>query len=200
MQSVFSDFIGHFSGVYPDGYCSHVIDEFERLSSKGLTRNRQEIEGASKIYKKDDSIMLNAKNLNLSYFQDRCPLDIFFDGLQACFDSYCNEYDILREMRLTANHVKMQRTCPGGGYHNWHCEQSSADGDQPSRVMVYALYLNTIDPEFAGETEFFYQKKRIQPKENCMIIWPAAYTHTHRGNILFGNQNKYIITGWFHLH
>jgi len=60
------------------------------------------------------------------------------------------------------------------------------------------LYLNTLEPEQAGETEFLYQQERYRPVENTMILWPAAYTHAHRGNTVFGNSSKYIVTGWFY--
>jgi hypothetical protein len=60
------------------------------------------------------------------------------------------------------------------------------------------LYLNTLRPESAGETEFLYQQKRYNPIENRLIVWPAAYTHAHRGNAVFGEQSKYIVTGWFY--
>ena len=33
----YRDFIGLYEGVYPDGYCRHMIDEFERLSNTGAT-------------------------------------------------------------------------------------------------------------------------------------------------------------------
>jgi hypothetical protein len=63
--------------------------------------------------------------------------------------------------------------------------------------LVYSAYLNTI--EEAGETEFLYQKLRVAPKENTVVIWPAAFTHTHRGNVVHGDKSKYIITGWFYI-
>jgi hypothetical protein len=199
MDSTFSDFIGHFSNVYEDGFCNHMIEEFERCSSRGLCGNRKRSEGSRSTSKKDDFLFLNMKNIPISSFNNKRSLDIFYDGLQRCFESYTDEYDVLKGINLSANYVKMQRTPPGGGYHDWHCEQAANVDDQPARILVYALYLNTIEPEFAGETEFFYQRKRIHPKENTMVIWPAAYTHTHRGNMLYGEKNKYIITGWFHL-
>ena len=59
--------------------------------------------------------------------------------------------------------------------------------------------MNDIDEDGAGETEFLYQKLRVPPKENTCIIWPAGFTHPHRGNVVYGNKSKYIITGWFHL-
>lgn len=199
MNSVFSDFIGYFPNVYEDGFCDHMISEFERCCSKGLCGSRKRDEGATSLSKKDDFLFLNMKHLQISPFNNTNATDVFFNGLQRCFNAYSDEYDILHRINLGASFVKMQRTPPGGGYHDWHCEQSSNQDDQPGRVLVYALYLNTIEPEDAGETEFFYQRKRINPKENTMIIWPASFTHTHRGNMLYGNKNKYIITGWFHL-
>jgi len=92
--------------------------------------------------------------------------------------------------------MKMQRTSPGGGYHVWHGEQGN--NRSAERVLVYMLYLNTMKPEEAGETEFLYQQTRLRPQENTMILWPAAYTHAHRGNTVFGDNCKYIVTGWFY--
>jgi hypothetical protein len=92
--------------------------------------------------------------------------------------------------------MKTQRTDPGGGYHVWHGEQGN--GDHAHRVLVYMLYLNTLEASEGGETEFLYQKERYQPVENTMILWPAAYTHTHRGNTVLGDRSKYIVTGWFY--
>lgn len=91
--------------------------------------------------------------------------------------------------------MKMQRTAPGGGYHVWHGEQGN--GPHANRALVYMLYLNSLPLNSAGETEFLYIQKRYVPIENRVIIWPASYTHAHRGNTVFGEEAKYIVTGWF---
>jgi hypothetical protein len=88
----------------------------------------------------------------------------------------------------------MQKTDPGAGYHEWHFEQGK--DEDAARCLVYIAYLNDINE--AGETEFLYQRLRIEPKENSIIIWPAGFTHTHRGNVVHGNKSKYIVTGWFY--
>ena len=120
------------------------------------------------------------------------------EGLHKCFIDYTKKYSVLQEFNLRSLDMKIQRTGPGEGYHVWHCEQGT--NISASRCLVFILYLNTLDPENAGETEFLYQQRRILPKENTMIIWPAAYTHTHRGNPVYGKAYKYIITGWFNLN
>jgi len=183
--------------VYPEGYCQHLVSEFERLESKGAGTDRQNGEGALKHKKDDHQIVINIRGHNLLDFNGEFCDDIFFAGLQHCYENYTTKYSLLREGgNIRATHMKMQRTTPGGGYHIWHCEQGSADNAR--RVLTYMLYLNSIPTEDGAETEFLYQKKRVSPVENTMVLWPAAYTHAHRGNAVLGEANKYIVTGWFY--
>jgi hypothetical protein len=189
------DFIGMYDNVFPDGFCNHLISEFERYLNNGSCGNRQDSEGITKTRKNDDFYFLNLRNHVFSDFNEVPTMNIFMTGLQNCFDQYADQYDVLRDMELKCTSVKMQKTSPGGGYHIWHSEQGN--GESANRCLVYSIYLNDIDD--AGETEFLYQKLRIPPKENTGILWPAAFTHTHRGNVVHGNTPKYIITGWFYL-
>ena len=195
MNSKYIDFIGMYENVYPDGFCSHAISEFERLLKNGFCGNRQDVEGVEKTRKDDNFYFLNLKNHIFSPYNDVDFMDIFMGGLQKCFDQYVSQYDILKDLNLKCTSVKMQKTYPGGGYHVWHCEQES--DNTANRCLVYSLYLNDIND--AGETEFLYQKIRIPPKENCVVFWPATFTHPHRGNVVHGDKPKYIITGWFYL-
>lgn len=197
MNQQYIDFIGLYENVYPDGYCNHMIQEFERLLKSGVCNNRQDFDGVTKTKKQDEFTFLNLKNHAASPFNGESVLQIFWEGLQKCYDEYNSEYDILKDMPVRCTSVKVQKTVPGGGYHIWHCEQNA--GDMGNRVLTYSLYLNTLGENCAGETEFLYQKLRVPPKENSMIIWPAAYTHTHRGNVVHGDKSKYIMTGWFYL-
>jgi hypothetical protein len=88
--------------------------------------------------------------------------------------------------------VKIQKTSPGQGFHVWHCENNC--GQINSRFIAWTLYLN--DVEEGGETEFIYQHKRVKPEAGKLVIWPAGFTHTHRGNPPL-KGDKYIATGWY---
>ena len=198
------DFIGYYHNLYPEGYCKHLIEQFNLLEEKGIGANRQRGEGAHKHVKDDYQIGVNLRNHNLEPFKwfegdvefERDPGDIFFDGLQKCYDEYSTKYSILRDNgNIRASTMKMQRTGPGGGYHVWHGEQGP--GLQANRCVVYMVYLNTLERD-GGETEFLYQRTRVAPQENLMLLWPASYTHAHRGNPVLGEQSKYIVTGWFY--
>jgi len=196
MNAEYKDFIAIYRDVYPEEYCQHLISEFERLVGSGAGNNRQQHEYSHKHHKNDMQLSLNFGVHTVGGFGGQAATRIFFDGLQRCYDHYTEQYSPLRDGKIRGTAMKMQRTDPGGGYHLWHAEQGN--GDHAERVLVYMLYLNTLTAEEAGETEFLYQQRRLRPEENTMVIWPAAFTHTHRGNTVFGERSKYIVTGWFY--
>ena len=196
MNIEYKDFIGVFSDVYPEGFCEHLITEFDRNQILGAGSNRQKGEGAPKHRKDDYQIGLNGKNLNFEWFNGRSPVDLFFEGLQKCYQEYSDQFSVIKDIKINCNNMKMQKTSTGGGYHVWHGEQGN--GDHANRGLVYMLYLNTLPDEANGETEFLYQQRRINPVGNTMVLWPAAFTHAHRGNPVYGDTAKYIITGWFY--
>lgn len=92
--------------------------------------------------------------------------------------------------------VNMQRyDTHVGGYPHWHSEIYPEDArcDPLHRVLFYMYYLNDVTE--GGETEFYFQKQRILPRQGRMVIAPAGFTHTHRGNVP-RSGHKYIITSW----
>ena len=99
---------------------------------------------------------------------------------------YCDSAELITE------HVKIQKTLPAEGYHVWHIEHSKGF-DCEKRVLVYSIYLNTV--EEGGETEFLYQSQRVKPVKGRIVIWPAGFPYVHRGNPPL-NGEKYIITSW----
>lgn len=82
-----------------------------------------------------------------------------------------------------------------GGYPYWHCEHYPKDSNSESlhRTLLWTAYLNDDFEE--GETEFYYQQRKIRPKTGTFVIAPSGFTHTHRGNMP-KNGSKYIATSW----
>ncbi len=196
MTSEYKDFIGIYKDVYPEGYCEHLISEFERLVNSGAGTNRQKGENTPKHKKNDMQLIFNFNAHTPAAFLDHSSEEIFFKGLQRCFEHYSEQYSVLQHEKINSTIMKMQRTDSGGGYHIWHCEHGG--GKFAERVLVYSLYLNDISETDGGETEFLYQRLRIKPEKNMMVLWPAAFTHAHRGNTVLGDESKYIVTGWFY--
>jgi hypothetical protein len=86
--------------------------------------------------------------------------------------------------------IKIQAYKPNEAFYGWHSERGPSE---LKRVLVFMTYLNDVTD--GGETEFLYQNIKIAPKKGRTLIWPADWTHTHRG-ITSPTQDKYIITGW----
>ena len=72
-----------------------------------------------------------------------------------------------------------------GGYPYWHCELYPKIGDSHGetlhRVLLWSVYLNDAFAE--GETEFLHQQRKVVPQTGSLLIAPAGFTHTHRGNM-----------------
>jgi hypothetical protein len=197
MEIIHKDFIGVYKNVYSSDYCQHLISEFERLADAGAGSNRQKSENALRHNKDDHHIFINIKNHTMLPFDGINPVDMFFDGLQNCYNDYTDRFSVLKTSgNIRGTVMKIQRTGLGGGYHVWHSEQG--EGEQANRALVYMLYLNTLPEGGNGETEFLYQRLRFKPEENTMLLWPASYTHAHRGNPVYSEIPKYIVTGWFY--
>lgn len=81
---------------------------------------------------------------------------------------------------------------PGACYHVWHSEYPGPEKHRPTRVLAFMTYLNDVNE--GGETEFLYYKLNIQPRRGLTLMWPAGFTHTHRGCPT--PEEKMIITGW----
>ena len=62
------------------------------------------------------------------------------------------------------------------------------------RMLVWMIYLNTVTD--AGGTYFSNHKKTTDAVEGRVVIWPAFWTHFHKG-IPSLTQVKYIATGWY---
>ena len=85
---------------------------------------------------------------------------------------------------------KVQRYYPNEGFFELHCENIYP---LSNRVLAWMIYLNDVTDD--GYTEFPLQGKKFQPRTGDLLIWPAYFTHPHRG-ITSKTQTKYIVTGW----
>jgi predicted 2-oxoglutarate/Fe(II)-dependent dioxygenase YbiX len=62
--------------------------------------------------------------------------------------------------------------------------------------LAWSIYLN--DDYEGGELEFLYFGKRTKLGAGDVVIFPAAFTHTHRGNMVTSGE-KLLLTGWYEL-
>ena len=187
------DFIGVFEGAFSDEFCDKIVRQMDRAEELGYGVSRQHGEMADIKTNKDDFQIFPSVVIDkMSVFTEDLHLGFRDTFWNEVYPIYSNHYDVLKSLpNHTINGLKLQKTRLGQGYHVWHSEHSS--GDCANRMLVFTVYLN--DVEEGGETEFLFQHKRVRPKKGTCVVFPAGFTHTHRGNPPLSN-NKYIITGW----
>ena len=106
-------------------------------------------------------------------------------------DEYLQAFDVLGQRKFLLHDLKLKQIPAGGGFHSWHYENGAIE--VAARQFVVQVYLN--DDFDGGETEFLYQHRREQAIAGDVLIFPASFTHTHRGNPPLGGV-KYIVTSW----
>ena len=184
-QFYIDNHIGIFKNFMPNNMIDSYVNYFDKCEQQGAVYSRQ----VDKTLVEDSSIdTIRDMNVPMTY-NNKPFIDMFF---QEIYSLYTKKYSYLKQL-ATHNilEVKIQKTKIGGGYHIWHCENSKMKSR--NRILAFMAYLNDVVE--GGETEFLYQKCRFKPERNTMLVWPAQFTHVHRGNPPLSND-KYIITGW----
>ena len=181
------DFIGIYKNALDKQNCDFVIQDFER----NMANNPSCISNGNKQFGNQEMGRLDIALFAQNVLPETCKM--VNETLNNCLNLYTEEFFSLKQIKARSEIVKIQRTSPRGGYHVWHCEADCRL--HMDRVLVWMIYLNDI-PEGEGETEFLWQGIRVKPKAGTCVIWPAQFTHPHRGNPVY-SCDKYIATGWY---
>ena len=186
----YGDHIRIIDGLFDDNICRDCIETFDDLEQRGLTHTRRSF-GSHNMQRSDTSIFHTELDPMV-----HAPMQKIGDYISdTIIESWQIKYPVIESgayYGLYLANMKMQKTRPSEGYHNWHFEGGVARYDRQS-VLGFMVYLNDI--EDGGETEFLYQGKRVNPVQGRFVCWPSGFTHVHRGNPPL-QETKYAITGW----
>jgi len=186
----YEDFIGSYSNFIDSSLCKSIIDTFNYYHNIGAVFCGGEQFDNTCAGRFDWSIDLREMG---SHMKEQ-PDEYLNDQLSHAWNEYSSIFGHLKDSPVYSLTQKVQKTPTGGGYHVWHDEDGCIETSH--RSAVWMIYLN--DDYEGGETEFLYYKKRVQPERGKLLIWPAGYTHTHKGNMVLSG-NKYVVTGWFYV-
>jgi len=121
------------------------------------------------------------------------PEQIIDKGLRAGGVQYQKErehiFKTLSGMVVDDSYV-LQRYKPDEGFFFLHCENTNPNNT--TRTLAWMIYLNDV-PD--GGTRFSEQDFDCEAKQGRLVIWPAYFTHMHKG-IISTTTTKYIATGW----
>ena len=107
--------------------------------------------------------------------------------LKTSYNEKHLELDNLNSWGLEYLRIKWWK--PGDYYSVWHSEH---DVKTPLRVLSFLIYLSDND----SYTEFTRYGK-FETKSGSGIMFPAYFTHTHRGSVCKRGLHRYIASGYF---
>ena len=118
-------------------------------------------------------------------------------NINSYFHMVINTYGegIINLMNIKDSGFQIQKYNRGEGYYKYHHDSCHSGDKTQIRMVAFIWYLNTVDE--GGETEFFNGRFKIKPEKGKLLLFPATWTYTHRGNMPISGD-KYIITGWIY--
>ena len=144
--------------------------------------------------KKSIDLEVHPKDINLS---SHAVIKSYFSELLNCYSLYKKEWPFLEETfpKVDISSFNIQKYEEGGHFSKIHSERTSILNLH--RLFAFMTYLN--DDFEGGKTYFSHYDITITPKTGLTLIWPAEWTHAHRGGEV-ERGSKYIITGWINIH
>ena len=180
------NFIG--SWIIKPSLCDEIIDYYENnqnRQSQGVTTKGIDLDSKNRC-----DITLSPNELNLPKNE---IYKNYFESLFECYKDYNLQWPFLKSIvnHLEIGNFNLGKYLPGQHFQNIHCERMGVNSLH--RLLAFMTYLN--DVESGGSTYFNHYDLEIKPKKGLTLLWPAEWTHSHKGNVLKSGV-KYIITGW----
>ena len=180
------NFIEVYDNALTSEQCKLIID---------FMNNHELTPGVVGFEQKIDPEMKESLDFYMNLNQETEVDCIIIDSLHEKKNEYIKKHPFL-DNELSLWNVKagynLQKYLPGKGFYKNHCE--NVGGESVVRVLAWMYYLNTIKD--GGGTYFTDYDYTTNAVEGRCVIWPAFFTHTHRG-IVSKTETKYIATGWF---
>lgn len=188
-QNSSPNFIGSWM-ISPESICDGLIEYFE--SNKKKQKAGETVSGQNTDIKNSVDITVYPRDINLPGNE---VFELYFKSLFSCYKDYTTQWPFLKKFaeNLEIGVFNLQRYNAGQHFQSIHTERSSLA--TLHRVFAWMTYLNNVDEEEGGSTFFSHYDLEIQPKKGLTLIWPAEWTHAHKGSLLH-TSSKYIITGW----
>ena len=174
--------------------CERIIDYFNHDDRS----HRGRVIGAGDAYideiKQSTDLYIHFGNM-WCHESDNKYNEIILPAVQHAVNQWVESHEFLATLPSfsTFESYNIQHYKDGEGYFGLHCEcQPDKETDAfVYRMGAWMIYLNDAE----SGTEFPYQEIILEPKQGLCVVWPAYYTHPHKG-VTPNRGDKYIATGW----
>lgn len=180
---------GKYEGVTAKGLDKTVKDTTDYV----IPRDKNEVDNIHNINKwaKVNAFLEEELNRNVKAYVKELESKMILTE-----ENSNNKFNLFPADKVSTTEFMIQRYIQNKGRYVYHNDSRIKWEEKKYRLITYIFYLNTV--EEGGETEFF-NELRIKPEAGKLVIFPASIFWPHRGMIP-KSSNKYIITGWLHIH
>ena len=181
-----SDFFGIYDNALTKKECQILINQFENSPK----REGRSYSDGDLVVNEDQKKCIEVDN---SSFSNKSVISRIINArLRECIDDYKKEYPSIDEFIarwVIDNAYNFQKyETEEDGFKVWHTEAGGAPTAR--RVLAWMFYLN----DAKSGTEFI-NYPTVNAKMGRCVIWPAGWTHVHKG-VVPNKGLKYIVTGW----
>jgi hypothetical protein len=190
MIPTYNDFICEIKESIDPIYCKNLIEKFEQTPERHEKGMSGKNEYKPNVKDSTDIYIVHEDSRNPEWREVLSP---FLKVLTESIKIYSKKYiglSFIDPFRI-GQEFNIQRYLPREGFKKWHSE--SGGTNHADRKIVWMFYLNDVDD---GGTIFLHQRFKASAETGSLLIWPADWTHTHKG-IISKTKTKYILTGWY---
>ena len=113
-----------------------------------------------------------------------------YRAIETLKDSYVESFPEATHISpWGVQYVRLKKWSPDHHYSVWHSEHVDRE---PYRVISFLIYLSDND----SYTEF-RRHRNVRTKAGRGIMFPAYFTHEHRGSVCKMGLDRYIVSGYF---
>lgn len=130
--------------------------------------------------------------INYAHFEKKDYEKFIFlkEKVVFLFDEYSKMYPQINHMKdlYVLNEFRFKHFKPNNYFKGWHSEHSL---EFKERILCLQFYLS--DHNCGTE---FYDGFTVLSKKGRAIVFPAYFTHTHRGQLCPDLKDRYILGGY----
>jgi hypothetical protein len=189
------EFICEIPNALPKKICQDIIDKFlkddNKKPSSTFSGVDSSIRKSTNLWISDSHKWKDTINVILKTFLEGMGKykNYLLDSKYMTERTIDNLFQTLRFESLFVNQSEE------GEYYSWHVDDTNKRQSNAPRTFTCLLYLNTLEEDQGGCTEFMCGKK-VRPEQGKLLIFPSCWTYEHRGAEVKNSGIKYTCGSW----
>jgi len=197
------EFIYQIDNHLPKDLCEKMIEKFD--NDPNVVKSSVGNGDGSNVNNRVDDQIRKSDILHITGMKEWDEIDVLLHkNLEDGMKKYKTYLENLVGVDKVVEHVFQSIKIDSGydiqrmkknDFYTWHIDEFLNCNTNTQRVVTAMWYLNTLDEDDGGVTEF-WMKKGIRPKQGTLLFFPSNWNYIHRGGIVKNDVTKYTCITW----